>query len=172
MNTVGIFEKWLAAIAKAGKKVYFKWLWWNHDRLTIKNDDDLYRTWALVVYELIKRGVSQLGIEVQYFKEHINTFMADNIQYIISHWEGPFSKQKPEQIIVAHAKVWVYTVLLSWHTHALQFTEWKNFTKIVVPAMAWAWQYDKMLNLHSEPAYLRVNRNKYDTADIQIKRLK
>ena len=24
MNTVGIFEKWLAGIAKAGKTVYFK----------------------------------------------------------------------------------------------------------------------------------------------------
>jgi hypothetical protein len=172
MNTVEIFEKWLQGIAKAGKTVYFKGLWWNHDRLTIKNDDDIYRTGALVVYELIKRWVSNLGIEVEYFKEHINTFIADNIQYIISHGEWPFSKQKPEQIIVAHGQVWIYTVMLSWHTHALQFTEWKNFTKVVVPAMAWQGQYDKRLNLHSEPAYLKVNRNQYNTADITVKRLK
>ncbi len=171
MNTVGIFEKWLAAIARSWKKVYFKWLGGNHDRLTTKNEDDIYRTWALVVYELIKRGVSNLGVEVVYFKEHINTFITDNIQYIISHWEGPFSKQKPEQIIVAHAKVWLYTVLLSWHTHALQFTEWKNFTKVVVPAMAGAGQYDTRLNLHSEPAYLRVDRNRNNTADISVVRL-
>ena len=171
MNTVDIFEKWLQGIAKEWKTVYFKGLGGNHDRMTIKNEDDIYRSWALVVYELIKRGVSNLWIEVEYFKEHINTFIADNIQYIVSHWEWPFSRQKPEQIIVAHAQTWIYTVMLSWHTHALQFTEWKNFTKVVVPALAWQGKYDKQLNLHSEPAYLKVNRNQHNTADITIKRL-
>ena len=55
MNTVEIFEKWLQGIAKYGKTVYFKGLGGNHDRLTIKNDDDVYRSGALVTYELIKR---------------------------------------------------------------------------------------------------------------------
>jgi hypothetical protein len=172
LKTVEIFEKFLKHIAKNWKKVYFKGLPWNHDRMTWRNEDDKIRSGWLIIYELIKRWVSQLGIEVEYFREEINTFIFDNIQYIVSHWEWPFSKQKPEQIIVAHAKIGVYTVLLSWHTHALQMSEWKNFTKIVVPALAWQWEYDKSMNLHSEAWYIKVNRNKYNTADITIKRLK
>jgi hypothetical protein len=172
MNTTSIFAEWLTAIAKSWKKIYFKWLPWNHDRLTEKNDEDIMRSGWLFIYEMLRLRVEQLWIEVEYFREDINVFIADGIQYIVGHWEWPMGKQKPEQIIVEYAKVWVYTILASWHTHALQMSEWKNYTRLVVPALAWKWMYDKALNLHSEPWYLRIDRNTHNTADITIKRLK
>lgn len=72
--------------------------------MTSKKEDDHWRTGELVIYEMIKKGLSQLDIDVVYFKEFINTFVADNIEYIIYHGDGFLDKQKPEQIIVAHAQ--------------------------------------------------------------------
>lgn len=172
MNTTSIFAEWLTAIAKSWKKIYFKWLPWNHDRLTEKNDEDVFRSGWLFIYEMLRLRVEQLWIEVEYFKEDINVFIADGIQYIVGHWEWPMGRQKPEQIIVEYAKVWVYTILASGHTHALQMSEGKNYTRLVIPALAGKGVYDKKLNLHSEPWYLRIDRNAYYTADITIKRLK
>ena len=57
----------------------------NHDRLTIQNEDDVMRSGGLFIYEMLKLRVEQLGIEVEYFKEDINVFIADGIQYIIGH---------------------------------------------------------------------------------------
>lgn len=172
MRTVVIFEKWLASIAKHGKKVYFRGITGNHWRFTQHKEDDHFRAWELVIYEMIKRWVSQLAVEVEYFKENIVVFIVDGIQFIMHHWDGNMSKQKPEQLIVAHAKFWVYTIILSWDKHNLKISEWKNYTQIQVPALAWQWLYDKDMNLHSEPAYAKIERNQYDTADITIKRLK
>lgn len=44
MNTVDVFEKWLHAISKLGKKVYFKGITGNHDRMTSKKEHDVWRT--------------------------------------------------------------------------------------------------------------------------------
>lgn len=172
MRTVTIFEKWLHAIAKSGKKVYFKWLTWNHWRFTQNKEDDHWRTWELVIYEMIKRGVSQLGIDVEYFKERINVFVFDGIQYIIHHGDWNIGNQTPEKLIVSHADFWMYTVILSGDKHNLKMSEWKNYTQIQVPALAWQGRYDKDMNLHSESWYVKVLRNTYDTVDVIIKRLK
>lgn len=43
------------------------------------------RSGGLFIYEMLKLRVEQLGIEVEYFKEDINVFIADGIQYIIGH---------------------------------------------------------------------------------------
>lgn len=172
MRTVTIFEKWLHAIAKSGKKVYFKWLTWNHWRFTQNKEDDHWRTWELVIYEMIKRGVSQLWIDVEYFKERINVFVFDGIQYIIHHGDWNIGNQAPEKLIVSHADFWMYTVILSGDKHNLKMSEWKNYTQIQVPALAWQGRYDKDMNLHSESWYVKVLRNTYDTVDVIIKRLK
>jgi hypothetical protein len=172
MNTVTIFEKWLYAIAKSGKKVYFKWLSGNHDRFTQNKEDDHWRTGALVIYEMIKRGVSQLGIEVEYFKERINVFVFDGIQYITHHWDWNIGNQAPEKLIVSHADFWMYTVILSGDKHNLKMSEWKNYTQIQVPALAGKGRYDIDMNLHSEPWFVKILRNTYGTVDVIIKRLK
>ncbi len=172
MNTTTIFEEWLTAIAKSGKKIYFKGLPWNHDRIAGKNDDDLMRSGGLFIYEMLKLRVERLGIEVEYFKEDINVFFADGIQYIVWHWEWPMGRQKAPEIIVEYATIGKYTILASWHTHALQMSEWKNYTKLVIPALAGKWNFDKKMNLHSEAGYIQIKKNAYDTADIFIKRLK
>jgi hypothetical protein len=113
MKTVTIMEKWLTGLSKAGKKVYFKGMTGNHDRFTQNKEMDHRRTGGLVMYELLKRGLSQLDIDVQYFKEFIVTFVADNIEYVAIHGDGTIGKQAPEKLIIAHAKTDLYKVLLS-----------------------------------------------------------
>lgn len=171
METVKLMEKWLTGLAKAWKEVYFKWLTGNHDRMTQNKEFDHRRTWGLVMYELLKRGLSQLDIDVQYYREFIVNFVADNIEYIAIHGDGSIGTQIPEKLIIAHAKTDKYKVLLSADKHCLKMSEWKNYTEIKTPAMAWTWLYDTDMNLHGEPGYLHIERNKYNTADIHIKRL-
>lgn len=55
MKTVDIFEKWLIAIHKTGKKVYFRGITGNHGRMTSRKEDDHWRTGELVIYEMIKK---------------------------------------------------------------------------------------------------------------------
>lgn len=51
-------------------------------------------------------------------------------------------------------------------------SEGKNYTQIQIPALAGEGRYDKDMNLHSLPGYIKLVRNTYDSVDIIIKRLK
>lgn len=172
MKIVDIFERWLYSIAKSGKRVFFRGLTGNHWRFTESKADDHWRTWELVIYEMLKRGVKNLDVEVDYFKDFVNTFVIDWIEYIAYHGDWFLDKQKPEQIIVPHSKTWFHKVLISWDKHSMKMQEWANYTWIKSPALAWLGRYDTDLNLHSEPWYLQIVRNEFNTPDITIKRLK
>ena len=65
--------------------VTFRGIGGNHDRIGKTNTEDIQRTAALCIYEMIKRGLSRTEIDVGYFVEKINIINANRLQYIIHH---------------------------------------------------------------------------------------
>lgn len=172
MFIVKTFEKFLTWLDKKWKKVTFRGIGWNHDRFWVKHDQDIERTAALVIYEMIKRGLSRLDIEINYFIDKINIFQIWRLNYCIHHWDDGFDKRRVEDILWKNGNNWLYNIVMHWDKHSGKFQETKNGTMIQVPALAGRWEYDTRLDLHSEAWFVVIEENKFWTADIQFRRLK
>lgn len=171
MTIVNIFEKFLLAINKLNKRVYFRGIPWNHDRLTQAKDMDVQKTWWLVIYEMLKRWLSNSKIQIDYLRETINTFTIGNLHYIISHWDWNFDKLSPEKVLVMYGDLTKYNLIFSWDKHHLWMREYPKCTWIKTPWLWWKGLYDKTNSYRSEPWYVIVQENQFKTADLQIKRL-
>lgn len=165
-------QNFLYDISKSWKNVSLRGLSWNHDRLWVKMENDLIWTAGLTIYELIKRGLQNFDIEIEYFKELVNSFKIWNINYIISHGYWNFDKKSPESIILEHWDSKEYNVIVSWDKHHLNIKEWNKYTYIKSPALAWVGKYDKDNWFYSEPGYIEIKENEFKTADVSVKRLK
>ena len=166
-----IFERMIRFIVEKGnKKIIFTGITGNHDRFSIEKEKDQERVWWLVIFELMKRSLTGVA-EVVYFNWHAATFEADHIHYIIHHWDGNMDRQQPEKVVLTYWNLSGYNVILSGDKHTLRASEWRNFTNIKVPALAWVWVYDKSMNLHSETGFLVIRTNKHWTVDFEFKRL-
>jgi hypothetical protein len=164
-------EKFLVKIAESGKTVHFRGIGGNHDRISRQHDQDIRRTGALVIYELISRALKLTDIKVEYYTEKINKFVSGNLAFVFHHGDDGFSKRKPEDILWKNGIAGKYNVIVHGDKHTLTMRETKDATMIGVPAMAGEGEYDKRLDLHSEPGAIFVNENSHGTADIQLKRL-
>jgi len=171
MNIVVILEKFLLAIKKAGKMVYFTGIPWNHDRMTQAKDMDVQKTWWLVIYEMIKRGLSKSEIEIQYLRDTISIMDIGNIHYIIAHGDGSFDKLSPEKILVLYWDLTRYNIIFSWDKHHLNFKEYPKCIWFKTTWLWWQGLYDKTNWYRSEPWYVIIQENQFKTADMQIKRL-
>lgn len=172
MNTVKIFEWFIASLYKHGKKVIVNGITGNHGRMTGAKDMDVRRTAELVIYEMIKRWLANIDVDLKYHEENINTFWHWNLHYIIYHGDGFVDKQKPEQIIVAHGAIGKHNILLSGDKHNVKMSEGANFTYIKVPALAGQGKYDKDMNLHSAPGYIQIQENEWGDPNILVRRVK
>lgn len=166
-----IFERMIRFIVEKGwKKVIFTGITGNHDRMSIEKEKDQERVGGLVIYEMLKRWLDKVAT-VNYYNSHAATFEADWIHYIIHHWDGNMDRQQPEKVVITYWNLSAYNVILSGDKHTLRASEWRNFTNIKVPALAWVGSYDKSMNLHSETWFLVIRTNKHWTVDFEFKRL-
>ena len=74
MFITNVFERFLEDIYHSGKQVTFTGIGGNHDRLGKSHGQDHSRTGALVVYEMIKRGLSQSEIKINILRKDVNSF--------------------------------------------------------------------------------------------------
>ncbi len=171
MFIVEIFEKFLIWLDKAGKRVHFRWIGGNHDRFWKKHNEDIQRTAALSIYEMIKRGLSKTEVNLEYYIDFINSFEVGAINYIIHHGDNNFDKRKQEDILWKNWRYGKYNVILHGDKHSGKFQETKGGCMIQVPMLAWRGEYDTMLDLHSEPGFVVIEQNRHNTADVSFKRL-
>ena len=177
MLTVKIVENMLIELFKAGKEINFYGVGGNHDRLGQSNIEDPDRTAALVIYEMISRGVSNTDVKVHILRENINTLYLEQFNYIVMHWEKNDSQK-------AHNKAEAFlrnhitknrskgNIILHWDKHHLDLDEVKDTDIVWVPSLAWQWEFDKKIDVHSKPWYIIIKRNDDWQPDILIKRLK
>jgi len=175
MNVVETLQAVLLELRKRWKVVNFYWLWWNHDRLWKNHQEDQARTWALIIYELIRRWLSNYDIWVHTISDKTSTLYLDNFNIVVNHWDEWFDKKaqlRAEKVLRDNVeKNWKYNIILYWDKHNVKINEWSWYTSVWLPALAWQWTYDKRLDLHSEAWYIVLEKNSSNTADVLIKRL-
>lgn len=171
LKVADIFEKFLLGLYKEWKHVIVNGITGNHGRVTSKKEEDPLRSGELVVYELVKRALRNIEVDVNYTREAIMTFSYEDMNVIMHHWDV-LDAAVPEKLIVSHGVLDRYNLIFSGDKHNVRFNEGKNFSNIRCPALAGSGTYDKSLNLYSEPGYLEVKQNEFNTADVTVKRVK
>jgi len=75
LYVANIFTEFIVKIRGSGKRIRFIWIWGNHDRFGKNHNEDMQRTGALVIYELIKRSLLTTDIDVVTPREKVNSFV-------------------------------------------------------------------------------------------------
>lgn len=166
-----IFERFIVRIAESGKKVNFYGIGGNHDRISRLHDQDIRRSGALFTFEMIKRAIHDARVKVEYFTEKINKVESGGLSYLFHHGDDSFSNRKPEDILWKNGTQGKHNIIVHGDKHTITAKETKSATMIGVPALCGQGEYDKRLDLHSEPGYVMVEENRHGTADVSIKRL-
>lgn len=175
LKTVSIFENFLMRLSAQGIVVKFHGLSWNHDRMTKDRDWDKARMWGLVIYELIKRGLSnQPNIHINIVQDYITTVDIDHVRYILAHGDmARVPSRKGSDLAWNHGSTAAdHNVIMHGHLHNVAISEEKGITKIGLPGLAGTDTYaTKELDLHSEPGYVQIVKNEFGSVDVSIKRL-
>jgi hypothetical protein len=171
LKIADLFRRFLAAVAKSGKRVTFHGIGGNHDRITKGHDQDMSRTGALVIYEFIRLGLAGTDVKVNYYLDKVNTIECGNLAYVIHHGDDGFSDRKIEDVLWKNGVAGKYNLVMHGDKHAISMRETKAGMMICVPALAGEGDYDKRLDLHSQPAIIVVRENAKRTADVLLKRL-
>lgn len=170
MFVVENFEGMLLKI-REHKNVSFTGIGGNHDRLLQSHNQDGRRMGALVIYELIKRWLSNTDIQVKYLEEKINARDMWNLRIITHHWDDWFSNKRPEDILWKHWNANMQNIIIHWDKHHLTMKEAKNAIMIGTPALANRGTYTKMIDAWSEAGYVRIQENYCGTFDVLVSRL-
>lgn len=109
---------------------------------------------------MVKRWLQNLDIEINYFREQWNSIELNDFNFIINHWEKNNTSMNPKQILWEHWIKWKHNIICFGDKHHSQLIDVADdATKIIVPALAWAGDYDKRLCLSSYSGYVIVEPN-------------
>ena len=151
----------------SGKQIQFKGMWWNHDRMSTKNEWDNERIFSTIFYEMLKMYFKNANIEIEYFSKRLWLFTIDNLDYATNHWEE-FWKIKADAL---RSKVMTKTnhhlVALFAHYHSASIEQGNNITKVWIPWLAGENEYDERLLLKSDPWYVRIQQNRHNKPKVE-----
>lgn len=169
MYWVDVFVAFLEKILRSGKEIYSVWKDGNHDRPTQLSIDSPERTYALIFFKFLEQKLSQAKIEFNIIKDSVWSYEIDGIQYLTGH--EPIHNKQPEKIAWKLADTNKHVIYTTFHLHNEWIYTGKNVTQIAVNWLAWEWEYDSRLQLHSYPWYTVTERNEFGLPDIYSKRL-
>ncbi len=89
-----------------------------------------------MIYELIKRAISNYDIELEYHKEALHLIDIGSVRFVMIHGDAPLGNQTPERLLLPHQKQGTYHVLATGDRHTLQMKEGFGYTYIRTPALA------------------------------------
>lgn len=90
--------------------------------MTQQKEHDPERTGELVVYELIKRALENMEIDIKYYRDLIVSFDYEDMGVIMHHGDN-LDSMVPEKLIVSHGQIGKYNVILSGDRHNIRFNE-------------------------------------------------
>ncbi len=162
MLAVETIENMLIKIFESWKQLSFYWIGWNHDRMGKNHNEDMERTGALVIYEMVKRGVAKADIEMHIMRAKWNARQIDWLNYILHHWDDNASSKNAKDILWEQWRNDMYNIFICWDKHHKEEIDVSdNATKIILPAMAGSGSYDKRLSLSSAPWYMKFKNTEH-----------
>lgn len=157
MKTVNILENVITEIYKSWKDIEVYWIFGNHD--TFDKVDNLDWTAWLVIYEMIKRGIDKLWIKLKYYRKIWNKVTTEDFVFIINHGTWPHTKKKAQDILWEFWDNNKENIILQWDKHHWELQNVsKNGTRILVPALAWQWEYDSRLWVSSMTGFTIIKK--------------
>ena len=169
MYWIEVYVWFINKILDSGKQIQFKGMWWNHDRMSTKNEWDNERIFSTIFYEMLKMYFKYANIEIEYFSKRLWLFTIDNIDYATNHGEE-FGKIRADAL---RSKVMTKTnnhlVALFAHYHTASIEQGNNITKVWIPWLAGENEYDERLLLKSDPWYVRIEQNRHDKPNIEYR---
>ncbi len=169
MYGIRSYIAFLKKILDAGKYIEFKGIWWNHDRISTKNEWDNERMFSTIFYEMLKMYLDKANIEIEYYTKRLWLFTIDNIDYAINHGEE-FGKIRADAL---RSKVMTKTnnhlVALFAHYHSASIEQGNRITKVGIPWLAGENEYDERLLLKSDPWYVRIQQNRHNKPNVEYR---
>lgn len=172
MLIVDVFEQMLLELHKAGKKVIFNGMWWNHDRFTERKEFDPNRTPAMIVYRFLQKIVENTNIKINILRDKANVIKSGKVKYVFLHWDW-LSPAELNRRALQEKEDGFYLCIVSWDKHSFKMTELaSDILWIQSPALAWQGKYDKSLALTSLPWHIEFIKNSDGLVDLMVKRYK
>jgi len=172
-DAVDYLKDFMVNIRMAGKIVVMDGVTGNHDRISKVHNEDKFRLWGIVFYELLEKSLTYLtDVAVNYTVEPVFKKITDWLNIIQHHWDNRFDKKRPEDILNFYWEYGVYNIIIQGDKHNSNMIEWKNYTRIGVPSMnTWNRYSEKELMLSAEPGAVFIVANEDGKPDITFIRL-
>ena len=150
LDVADLLEAFLYDLYSIWYKVKFYWVTKsNHDRACVEYKDDVERIPAIVIYELMRRGLSNTDVDIQYFYDAVWTVISENYNFIIHHWDGKWNKTKSDEILRLYWDSNYENIIVSWHWHDSYLESWTKYLRVRVPSMNVCSTYEKFCYLQA-----------------------
>jgi hypothetical protein len=171
MLCVDVIELMLSKLHNEWKKVTFKAILWNHDRISEKKEYDPFRTAWRIIYKFLEKIFKTTDVKVEILGDKYNVFCIWNIKYLITHWDW-FWPAELNRLAIQEVEKNKYLCIISWDKHHLSMKEISDRVMwIQAPALAGKGSYDKSLAMSSLSWYLWLKVNWDWLLDVWIYRL-
>lgn len=174
---VWIFWNWIKSVIDSGHKITIEWQGGNHDRTWKSNDMDRSRTWALVIWEMIKLSLSEYIekwlLKFNNEKSPVNRLVLEDIKTVIiwNHGDGMWARKNTHEIISLY---WegskYYNIILEGDKHHFNVNQDTNSLRIVTTSVKSWWQYaEDVIYKNSIAWYTKITFNEYNTPQVELR---
>lgn len=140
LGCVDMISAWVKALIETGISVKIIWLNWNHVRMSKARDWDPERIVWCMMYEILKKQFPDTTIK---YSNGVITESVGKYNLILAHWDDGFNSKSDTQILQALGKVGKHNVIASGHRHTSQMTQGNGYTRLLVPSLNSASEYEK-----------------------------
>lgn len=137
---VDMIISWVRELIERGVSVKILWLNWNHARMSKSRDWDPERVVWTMMYEILKRSFPNTPIK---YSNGTIEEVVGKYNLILAHWDDGFNSKSDIQILQALGKVGKQNIIASGHRHTSQMTQGNGYTRLLVPSLNAASEYEK-----------------------------